>query len=109
MCWSSNAPAETIVDKAVELEAGNLKYTGCICVFPKIVQLQCTYIQTVGGAYGGLLKPTPFLCLVLKMLQIQPEKDIVIEYIKNWDYKYVIMCVTMVLKISFLLIVNFFD
>ena len=35
------------------------------------------------------MKPTPFLCLVLKMLQIQPEKDIVIEFIKNEDFKYV--------------------
>lgn len=29
------------------------------------------------------------MCLVLKMLQIQPEKDIVIEFIKNEDFKYV--------------------
>ena len=39
--------------------------------------------------FGGNIKPTPFLCLVLKMLQIQPEKDIVIEFIKNEDFKYV--------------------
>lgn len=29
------------------------------------------------------------MCLVLKMLQIQPDKDIIIEFIKNEDYKYV--------------------
>jgi pre-mRNA-splicing factor 38A len=46
-------------------------------------------LDGVGGAYGGSLKPTKFICLVLKMLQLQPEKDIVIEFIKNWDYKYV--------------------
>ncbi|KAK9735495.1 hypothetical protein RND81_04G209100 [Saponaria officinalis] len=56
--------AETLVDKAMELDH-------------------------VGGTYGGNRKPTPFLCLVLKMLQIQPEKDIVVEFIKNEDYKYV--------------------
>lgn len=55
--------AELLVDKAVEL-----KY--------------------IGGTYGGLTKPTPFICLVLKMLQIQPDKDIVIEFIKQEDYKY---------------------
>ncbi|CAM9544295.1 unnamed protein product [Choristocarpus tenellus] len=43
----------------------------------------------VGGTYGGIQQPTKFLCLVLKMLQIQPEKEIVIEFIKNEDYKYV--------------------
>ena len=41
----------------------------------------------VGGHYGSNIKPTPFICLVLKMLQIQPSKDIIIEFIKNPEYK----------------------
>jgi len=45
-------------------------------------------LEAVGGTYGGNRKPTRFMCLVLKMLQIQPEKEIVIEYILNEDYKY---------------------
>jgi pre-mRNA-splicing factor 38A len=56
--------AELLVDKAIELKA-------------------------VGGFYGGNTKPTPFLCLILKMLQIQPEKDIIIEFIRNEEFKYV--------------------
>ncbi|KAJ7977899.1 Pre-mRNA-splicing factor 38 [Quillaja saponaria] len=56
--------AETLVDKAMELDH-------------------------LGGTYGGNRKPTPFMCLTMKMLQIQPEKEIVIEFIKNEDYKYV--------------------
>jgi len=56
--------AETLVDKAVELEY-------------------------VGGTYGGSRKPAPFICLILKMLQLQPELEIVYEFIKNKDYKYV--------------------
>ena len=43
----------------------------------------------MGGVYAGNIKPSPFLCLTLKMLQIQPEKDIIIEFIKNEDFKYV--------------------
>ncbi|KAF6174739.1 hypothetical protein GIB67_000237, partial [Kingdonia uniflora] len=39
-------------------------------------------LDYVGGTYGGNRKPTPFMCLVMKMLQIQPEKDIVVEFIK---------------------------
>jgi pre-mRNA-splicing factor 38A len=46
-------------------------------------------LKEVGGAYGGNNKPTPFICLVLKMLQLQPEKDIIVEFIKNEDYRYV--------------------
>ena len=54
--------AELLVDKAMELES-------------------------VGGVYGGNVQPSNFICLVLKMLQIQPSKDIIIEFIKNPDYK----------------------
>jgi pre-mRNA-splicing factor 38A len=56
--------AELLVDKAMEL-------------------------RYIGGVHGGNVKPSPFLCLVLKMLQIQPDKDIIVEFIKNEDFKYV--------------------
>ena len=46
-------------------------------------------LDHIGGVFGGNVKPTPFLCLILKMLQIQPSKDIVVEFIKNPDYKLV--------------------
>lgn len=55
--------AERIVDKAVD-------------------------IRFVGGMYGEPQKPTEFICLLLKMLQIQPDKEIIMEYIKNDDFKY---------------------
>ncbi len=29
------------------------------------------------------------MCLMLKLLQLQPEKEIIVEFIKNEDYKYV--------------------
>lgn len=57
-----SSTAELVVDKAMEL-------------------------KFVGGVFGGNIKPTPFLCLTLKMLQIQPEKDIIVEFIKNEDFK----------------------
>lgn len=56
--------AELLVDKAMEL-------------------------RFIGGVFGGNIKVTPFLCLTLKMLQIQPEKEIIVEFIKNQDFKYV--------------------
>ncbi|KNE63092.1 hypothetical protein AMAG_18948 [Allomyces macrogynus ATCC 38327] len=54
--------AETIVDKAVEL-------------------------NHIGGQYGTQT-PTKFLCLVLKLLQIEPSYDIVLEYIRDPEFKY---------------------
>eukprot|EP01133_Synstelium_polycarpum_P008146 gene8146-9562_t len=46
-------------------------------------------LDNCGGTYGGNKQPTHFLCLMLKMLQIQPDKDIIIEFIQNEDFKYV--------------------
>jgi|TARA_B110000967_G_C18874161_1_gene557243 pre-mRNA-splicing factor 38A len=48
-----------------------------------------TDLRCFGGIHGGNNKATDFLCLTLKMLQIQPEREIVVEFIKNEDYKYV--------------------
>ncbi|CAG8556114.1 202_t:CDS:2 [Funneliformis mosseae] len=54
--------AETLIDKAIEL-------------------------TSFGGEYGNQ-RPTEFLCLTLKLLQLQPSKEIVLEFIRNEDYKY---------------------
>ena len=67
-------------------------------------------IREFGGVYGGTQRCTDFICLLLKMLQIQPDKEIVVrlpgqprcavgvlrpraqvEFIKNEEHKYVRM------------------
>ena len=45
-------------------------------------------LKYCGGTYGGNNKPTAFLCLVLKLLQLQPDRDIIIEFIRNEEFKY---------------------
>ena len=55
--------AETLIDKAIEL-------------------------HNIGGVYGNQ-KPTEFMCLLLKLLQIQPEKEILVEYLQADEFKYV--------------------
>ena len=66
--------ADSLIDKAVEL-------------------------KEVGGCYGGFRKPTKFICLLLKMLQIQPEKDIILEFIKNEEFKYLRVLGAMYLRL----------
>jgi pre-mRNA-splicing factor 38A len=53
--------AETLIDKAVEL-----KY--------------------IGGTYGNT-RPTEFLCLALKLLQLQPGREIILEYLRAEEFK----------------------
>lgn len=44
-------------------------------------------VQYVGGTFGGHNQPSEFICLVLKLLQLQPEKEIVLEYLRAEDFK----------------------
>ncbi|CAO3591591.1 unnamed protein product [Absidia cylindrospora] len=57
-----NITAVTLMDKAVEL-------------------------NSIGGEYGNQV-PTHFLCLTLKMLQLQPEREILTDLIKQEEFKY---------------------
>ncbi|XP_071848439.1 pre-mRNA-splicing factor 38A-like [Apostichopus japonicus] len=61
----------------------------CFALTAELLVDKAMELRYIGGTFGGNIKPTPFLCLILKMLQIQPEKDIIIEFIKNEDFKYV--------------------
>ncbi|CAG79489.1 PRP38 family-domain-containing protein [Yarrowia lipolytica] len=44
-------------------------------------------LTAIGGQYANQ-KPTPFLCLVFKLLQIQPSHDIIMEYLNQKEFKY---------------------
>jgi pre-mRNA-splicing factor 38A len=55
--------AESIIDKAIDL-------------------------QYIGGVYGNQ-RPTAFICLTLKLLQLQPEKEILLEYLLAEEFKWV--------------------
>ena len=48
-----------------------------------------TDLKTCGGLCEGSNKASEFLCLTLKLLQIQPDKEIVVEFITNENHKYV--------------------
>ncbi|KIY47474.1 PRP38-domain-containing protein [Fistulina hepatica ATCC 64428] len=68
-------PAESIIDKAIELRA-------------------------IGGVYGNQ-RPTEFLCLLLKLLQIQPEKEILVEYLQADEFKYLRALSAMYVRMTF--------
>ncbi|KAK4984266.1 hypothetical protein LTR50_006713 [Elasticomyces elasticus] len=60
-CFGLNAA--TLCDRAVELE-------------------------NIGGIYGAAQKPSKFLCLAFKLLQLTPERDIVLHYLRQEEWKY---------------------
>ena len=80
-----------LVEKIVRTRIYESKYwkEQCFALSAELLVDKAMSLEYIGGTFGGNIKPTPFLCLILKMLQIQPEKEIVVEFIKNDDYKYV--------------------
>uniref|UniRef100_A0A1Q3F5T7 Pre-mRNA-splicing factor 38 n=1 Tax=Culex tarsalis TaxID=7177 RepID=A0A1Q3F5T7_CULTA len=80
-----------LIEKIIRSRIYDSKYwkEQCFALTAELLVDKAMDIRFVGGVYGGNIKPTPFLCLTLKMLQIQPEKDIVVEFIKNEEFKYV--------------------
>lgn len=67
--------AETLIDRALEL-------------------------HYVGGTYG-VQKVSPFLCLVLKLLQLQPEREIILEYLAAEEFKYLRALAAMYVRLTF--------
>lgn len=80
-----------LVEKIIRSRIYDSKYwkEECFALSAELLVDKAMELRFIGGVYGGNIKPTPFLCLILKMLQIQPEKDIIVEFIKNEEFKYV--------------------
>ncbi|KII62112.1 Pre-mRNA-splicing factor 38A [Thelohanellus kitauei] len=60
----------------------------CFALTAELLVDKIVDLKYIGGCYGGNSKASNFLCLLLKMLQIQPEKEIIIEFLRNEEYKY---------------------
>eukprot|EP00041_Stephanoeca_diplocostata_P025086 m.649912 g.649912 ORF g.649912 m.649912 type:complete len:149 (-) comp22667_c0_seq11:3893-4339(-) len=60
----------------------------CFALTAESIIDRATSLTHIGGVVSGLIKPSPFLCLALKLLQIQPDKEIVLAYIQDEDFKY---------------------
>ena len=58
-------------------------------------------LSSLGGTYGGAQKPTPFLCLALKLLQLTPSKDIILEYLSQEEFKYLTALAAFYVRLTF--------
>jgi pre-mRNA-splicing factor 38A len=74
-----------MVEKIIQTRIYESNYgkEGCFGLTAELVVDKTMELKFVGDVYGGNIKPTPFLCLTLKMLQIHPEKNIIVEFIKK--------------------------
>ncbi|KAF7459208.1 putative pre-mRNA-splicing factor 38A [Cryptosporidium felis] len=60
----------------------------CFALDSETILDKAVLISYIGTTYGGERKATPFLCLLVKLLQINPSIEIVLEYINNPRFKY---------------------
>ena len=78
---------QNLIEKITRLKVYNCNYwkEQCFGLTSESLVDKAVALKYAGGTYAGNVKPTHFLCLVLKMLQLQPEKEIILEYIQNED------------------------
>nr|XP_045589074.1 pre-mRNA-splicing factor 38A-like [Procambarus clarkii] len=79
-----------LVEKIIRTRIYDSRYwkEECFALSAELLVDKAIALRCIGGVHGANSIPTPFLCLVLKMLQIQPETDIIIEFITQDDFKY---------------------
>ncbi|KAK4058492.1 hypothetical protein OIO90_000654 [Microbotryomycetes sp. JL221] len=54
----------------------------------------------VGGTYANT-RPTEFMCLCLKLLQLQPEREIILEYLRADEFKYLRALAAFYVRLTF--------
>ncbi|KAL8287091.1 hypothetical protein RQP46_004097 [Phenoliferia psychrophenolica] len=57
-------------------------------------------LEYIGGTYANQ-KPTEFMCLVLKLLQLQPEREIILEYLRAEEFKYLRALAAFYVRLTF--------
>lgn len=80
-----------LIEKIIRTRIYDSKYwkEECFALSAELLVDKAMSLRFIGGVFGGNIRATPFICLTLKMLQIQPEKDIIVEFIRNEEFKYV--------------------
>ena len=93
---------QNLVEKITRLKIYNCTYwkEDCFGLTAESIIDKVIKLKYCGGSYGGNNKPTRFLCLLLKLLQLAPEREIVIEYIRNEEFKYLRILGAMYLRLT---------
>lgn len=91
-----------LVEKITRLKIYNCTYwkEECFGLTAATIIDKAVALKYIAGTYGGNNKPSKFMCLLLKMLQLQPDHDIVLEFIRNDDFKYLRALGAMYLRLT---------
>ncbi|PHH76558.1 hypothetical protein CDD80_1419 [Ophiocordyceps camponoti-rufipedis] len=74
----------TIMEKAVRDRISNSYFYQEQCFFANeadVVDRVVEYVSFIGGTHGADQKPSPFLCLAFKLLELAPDEDVLETYL----------------------------
>ena len=88
--WVHGKNPQFLIEEVIRWRIYETRYWMEECFALSAAQLvdKAIELKYVGGTVAPATRPTPFLCLAAKMLQIQPSMDIVEEFIRQEDFKY---------------------
>ncbi|KAG8749144.1 hypothetical protein FRC14_001663 [Serendipita sp. 396] len=96
------ANPQNLVEEIIRLRIWESAYWKEECFGLTAVSLidKAIKVTAIGGVYDNA-KPTPFISLLLKLLQIQPEKEILVEYLLVEEFKYLRALAALYIRITF--------
>jgi len=97
----SNNPAH-LLEKAVRDRITDSYYwkEQCFGINEATLCDRAVAMSSIGGTYAQQ-KPTPFLCLTLKLLQLLPSRNIVLEYLHQKEFKYLSALAAFYVRLTF--------
>ncbi|KAH9818718.1 Pre-mRNA-splicing factor 38, partial [Melampsora americana] len=91
-----------LIDKVVRSRIYDCQYwkETCFALTAESI-IDCAIgLKYVGGTYANV-RPTEFMCLALKLLQLQPEKEIILEYLRAEEFKYLRALAAFYVRLTF--------
>ncbi|KAN0062475.1 hypothetical protein ACQY0O_005006 [Thecaphora frezii] len=91
-----------LVEKTIRSRIYDSRYwkEHCFALTAESILDPAVQLTHIGGTYA-LQRPSPFLCLLQKLLQLQPQKEIVLEYLNAAEFKYLRALAAMYIRLTF--------
>jgi pre-mRNA-splicing factor 38A len=93
---------ESLIEKIIRERIYESQYWKEFCVPLNAATLcdQAVRLNYIGGQYSNT-RPTEFICLAFKLLQIQPEREIIMEYLHAEEFKYLQALAAFYIRLTF--------
>jgi len=94
--------SQTLIEKIIRERIFESAYWKEFCVPLNAATLldQAVKLKYIGGSYSNT-RPTEFLCLAFKLLQIGPEREIIMTYLRAGEFKYLQALAMFYIRLTF--------